>query len=223
LGDAVRALGDAAGDPQAASRLLARAGLDGVPDAAALRGDDDLFVRLLDGLDALARGIDEAPEAPRGPATAAPPPVAPLFEAGLTDAGGDAARLLGDVVGALAGRSFVLVQAGTALELRLQGPADARPLGWPSLPLEARERLALALRLRRDDEALARSGAQARFVILGALPASLGRDGALAEFLAMVAPNVAQVVVPDEARREPGPPPSPARDPGTRPARATPA
>lgn len=199
--DAVRALGDAAGSRAAAESALRRAGLGDSIDAEGLRRDEENCVRLLDLVDSIAR--PRSPDPPPDPASSG----AAGDESVLPDAGGDAVRLLGDVVGALTGRSFVLVQAGAAIELRLQGPSDPRPLGWLALPLDAREKLALALRLRRGEEELGR-GEAARFVVLASVPASLGRESALAEFVAMVAPSVAQVVVADAA---PAPASAPAR------------
>lgn len=192
---AVRALGDAAGDSWRAEEILREAGLagDAEVDFAELSGDLDLCVRLVEEVAAL--GTSPRPAAPPPLSVAAPPETA---SPAATD---DVAAALGDVVGRIAGgREFVLVQSGRAFELRLQGPADPRPLAWAALPEDVRRRISFALRLRRSEKAVAPDGDAAagnarRCVVLSGRPDAFVGDADIAEFVRLVAPRIEQVVV----------------------------
>jgi hypothetical protein len=192
---AFRALGEALGDVARAQSALERAGL-AAGDATALRGDADLCVRLSEEAAALGR---------RPSRTVVPVPPAPTVAA-TARSRPDVAALLGDVVERITGRQFVLVQDGSRIELRLQGPADPRPVAWTALPAAARDRLGLALRLRLAEAALGAAEDEPRFVVLAERPATLGDDAALAELVLSVAPRIVQVFVPSA----PAPVPAPA-------------
>jgi hypothetical protein len=190
---AFRALGDAFGEAARAEAALERAGLAAADSAPAAR-DADLCVRLSEEAAALGRRRP----APPPPAAAAPERARP-----------DAAALLGDVVERITGRAFVLVQDGPRIDVRLQGPGDAKPSAWGALPLGVRERLSLALRLRAAEASIGAAADEPRFVVLDERPVAIGDDAAIAEVVSAAVPRVAQVFVPP-AR------PAPAQDDAAR-------
>src|SRR5262249_52630157 len=142
--------------------LAAGGGLDAKEAAAAALAACTSLGDAARATEAMRAAVDRAglgaadpglPQIDRLPDDAAGLASAPVREGEAADAfaraGEDVARELAGCVARISGRDFVQVQVDARLELALQGPHDAAPVTWDELAADVRDRLALALALRR--------------------------------------------------------------------------